>query len=165
MPRYINADALKKEIELLKVYVVFARQSGKDVLNGTLLEYRKAVLKIIDEQPPADVVPKSEVAKSIEKQQEIYNETIARLRRMGKHTHFDVIVALAEEIDHYRDKIRSIEEFITKHEGKWVPSDYPDEKYVCSVCGGACWYYDSEGEVAKSRYCPNCGAKMKGGAE
>ena len=50
-------------------------------------------------------------------------------------------------------------------EGEWIPSDIPQEKYVCSVCGGACWYYDYQGEVAKSRYCPNCGAKMKGGAE
>ena len=50
-------------------------------------------------------------------------------------------------------------------EGEWIPSDIPQEKYVCSVCGGACWYYDYQGDVAKSRYCPNCGAKMKGGAE
>ena len=47
-------------------------------------------------------------------------------------------------------------------EGEWVTSDIPQEKYVCSVCGGACWYYDYQGDVAKSRYCPNCGAKMKG---
>lgn len=50
-------------------------------------------------------------------------------------------------------------------EGEWIASNIPQEKYVCSVCGGACWYYDCQGEVAKSRYCPNCGAKMKGGAE
>lgn len=52
-----------------------------------------------------------------------------------------------------------------QREGEWLPSDIPQEKYVCSVCGGACWYYDYQGYVAKSRYCPNCGAKMKGGAE
>lgn len=46
-------------------------------------------------------------------------------------------------------------------EGEWVQSDIPQEKYVCSVCGGACWYYDYQGEVAKSRFCPNCGAKMR----
>lgn len=48
-------------------------------------------------------------------------------------------------------------------EGEWITSDIPQEKYVCSVCGGACWYYDYQGDVAKSRYCPNCGSKMKGG--
>ena len=52
-----------------------------------------------------------------EKQQEIYIETKARLRRMGKENPADVIVALAEEIDRYRDKIRSMEEFIAKKRG------------------------------------------------
>ena len=46
--------------------------------------------------------------------------------------------------------------------GKWEKSDIPNEKFRCSVCGGACWYYDYDCEVAKSRYCPNCGAKMDG---
>lgn len=46
--------------------------------------------------------------------------------------------------------------------GKWEKSEIPEEKYVCSVCGGACWYYDYQGELAKSRFCPNCGAKMDG---
>ena len=50
-------------------------------------------------------------------------------------------------------------------EGEWIESDIPQEKYVCSLCGGACWYYDYQGDVAKSRFCPNCGSKMKGGAE
>ena len=49
--------------------------------------------------------------------------------------------------------------------GRWIASEFPQEKYCCSACGGACWYYDYEGEVAKSRYCPNCGAKMDGGTE
>lgn len=44
--------------------------------------------------------------------------------------------------------------------GRWVKSDIPHEEYVCSECGGACWYYDYQAIVAKSRYCPNCGAKM-----
>jgi hypothetical protein len=52
-----------------------------------------------------------------------------------------------------------------QEEGEWEKSEIPGEEYVCSVCGGACWYYDVEGYVAKSRFCPNCGARMKGGAE
>lgn len=43
---------------------------------------------------------------------------------------------------------------------KWVKSEIPGEEYVCSLCGGACWYYDVEKSVAQSRFCPNCGAKM-----
>ena len=45
--------------------------------------------------------------------------------------------------------------------GHWRVSNIPNEKYVCSVCGGACWYYDYEGDVSKSPYCPNCGARME----
>jgi len=45
-------------------------------------------------------------------------------------------------------------------EGHWKESDIPNEKYVCSECGGACWYYDYQGNLGKSNYCPNCGAKM-----
>lgn len=45
---------------------------------------------------------------------------------------------------------------------RWEESEYRDEKYRCSACGGACWYYDYQGAVARSRFCPNCGAKMDG---
>ena len=55
----------------------------------------------------------------------------------------------------------AIEKFSERKTGQWVESDEPNEKYVCSECGGACWYYDYEGEVAKSKFCPNCGAKME----
>ena len=44
--------------------------------------------------------------------------------------------------------------------GYWKESDIPNEKYVCSECGGASWYYDYQADVVKSRFCPNCGAKM-----
>ena len=46
-----------------------------------------------------------------------------------------------------------------KH-GKWVESGIENEKYHCSECGGACWYYDCGENVGMSNYCPNCGAKM-----
>lgn len=46
-------------------------------------------------------------------------------------------------------------------QGRWIESEIENEKYVCSVCGGSCWYYDYQGDVAKSNYCPNCGAKME----
>lgn len=49
-----------------------------------------------------------------EKQQEIYMKTKARLRRAGIENPADVIVALTEEIDYYRAKIHSLEEFIAK---------------------------------------------------
>lgn len=47
--------------------------------------------------------------------------------------------------------------------GHWEPSEIPCERWVCSECGGGAWYYDVNGYVRKSKYCPNCGAKMDGG--
>ena len=48
---------------------------------------------------------------------------------------------------------------------EWLKSEIPNELYVCSNCGGACWSYDYERIIVKSRFCPNCGAKMKGESE
>lgn len=49
----------------------------------------------------------------------------------------------------------------TVKSGRWEKSDIPCEEYVCSECGGACWYYGYNGKLGKSRYCPNCGARME----
>lgn len=51
---------------------------------------------------------------------------------------------------------------LQEKKGKWVKSEIPNETYVCSVCGGACWYYDFMSVVKKSKFCPNCGADMRG---
>lgn len=40
--------------------------------------------------------------------------------------------------------------------GRWT------ENENCTICGGSAWYYDWEQKKSKSRYCPNCGAKMDG---
>lgn len=45
--------------------------------------------------------------------------------------------------------------------GQWIISTIPQEQYVCSQCGGACWYYDYMRELGKSKYCPSCGAYMR----
>ena len=103
---------------------------------------------------------------------------------MSKEKQIDIIIDLLTEFDEmgfaptvpcpdseayaikWRDEVtRALIGYRKQSEGEWEVSDIPDEKYVCSVCGGACWYYDYRGELAKSRYCPNCGAKMKGGGE
>lgn len=70
---------------------------------------------------------------------------------------YDFIV---RAVEHYK---QSREGGDCKKEGQWLESKIPDEKYVCSVCGGACWYYDYQRELGKSRYCPSCGAKMERG--
>jgi hypothetical protein len=53
-------------------------------------------------------------------------------------------------------------------EGEWenvynhdTPDGHLQRKTACSVCG-----YKPKGDIsAKTPYCPNCGAHMKGGAE
>ena len=51
---------------------------------------------------------------------------------------------------------------VERKRGEWIESDIPSELYVCSECGGACWSYDYTRQIVKSRYCPNCGADMRG---
>ena len=53
-------------------------------------------------------------------------------------------------------------EAVNPKRGKWLKSDIPCEEWKCSACGGGAWYYDVKGYVRKSKYCPNCGAYMKG---
>lgn len=60
MPRYIDADELKKQVDLVQVLVMGGRCQGKTLLNETMEIYKKGIFKKIDEQPTADVVPKSE---------------------------------------------------------------------------------------------------------
>ena len=55
------------------------------------------------------------------------------------------------------------------HKGKWIKKQVfnPElDRYVpiieCSVCGYEPYFGGSE---SKYNYCPNCGARMKGGAE
>ena len=76
----------------------------------------------------------------------------------------DILFMLYSDIKKEIEKQPIVDAVEVVH-GKWENSDIPHEKFCCSVCGGACWYYDYEGDVARSRYCPNCGAKMdlKGG--
>jgi hypothetical protein len=41
-------------------------------------------------------------------------------------------------------------------EGFWLKDDRPYGGYICSVCGDSTRFYTEN-------FCPNCGAKMKGG--
>lgn len=86
-------------------------------------------------------------------------EHLERLARCATHTvgeppfvmSLDDGIAVYEAIDIIQRPQRT---------GRWIDSSIPHEYYVCSECGGAAWYYDYGGEIAKSRYCPNCGAQM-----
>jgi len=47
-------------------------------------------------------------------------------------------------------------------QGEWVKDNSGDR--FCSECGKSALYHEI-GLLFESRFCPNCGAKMKGGAE
>lgn len=63
---------------------------------------------------------------------------------------------------------------LSEKKGEWIKiqsgdKDFP-ESIVCSVCGGENSYLDFgigtepiAKSFVKSKYCPNCGARMKGG--
>ena len=58
--RYIDAEELAEEINSLHVTITGGRLNGKAFFREIMEEYKKSILRIIDEQPTADVVPKSE---------------------------------------------------------------------------------------------------------
>ena len=64
MARYIDADELTAELKLLEMFITGMR-CGKTQLTEAVAEYKKSALRLIDEQPTADVAPKSEVAREI----------------------------------------------------------------------------------------------------
>jgi hypothetical protein len=49
-----------------------------------------------------------------------------------------------------------------QNEGEWIIGEF--ESPVCSACGKVSLKNGYE-EYVKSNFCPNCGARMKGGAE
>ena len=51
-------------------------------------------------------------------------------------------------------------------EGEWIDQyqgKYVNQLYKCSACGDTAFHDDKRWFL--THYCPNCGAKMKGGAE
>jgi hypothetical protein len=49
--------------------------------------------------------------------------------------------------------------------GEWQELDICAEDMYCSVCGAIAPVDCEKEEFYKSNFCPNCGAKMKGGDE
>lgn len=79
MPRYIDADALMEELRSLQVYVTGIR-CGKGYLSTIVREYQKSVLKIVHDQPDADVVPREEVEALKAELDDLKRDTLPKLR-------------------------------------------------------------------------------------
>ena len=114
------------------IYKVCLFEGNKDIFVKILDEINK--LSSIEQEPSGDLISRQAVIDACEQS-----------------------INILEAVDRIMD-LPSVEQ--EPKTGHWIESNIPNEKYVCSECGGACWYYDYQGDVAKSRYCPNCGAKM-----
>lgn len=71
MARYIDTDALAEELKVLSIFVT-GMLCGKTRLTEIVEEYKKSFLKLIDEQPTADVAPREEVHDDHHKQVTCY---------------------------------------------------------------------------------------------
>jgi DNA-directed RNA polymerase subunit RPC12/RpoP len=72
-------------------------------------------------------------------------------------------------VETYREWIESIPaaEVVEVVHGRWIRHVLKNANvpwgYDCSVCGE--WFVISEDTAERYHYCPNCGAKMDGGAD
>ena len=52
---------------------------------------------------------------------------------------------------------------VLRSEGEWIKSEDWEYDFNCSVCGNTAHKGDYGNYDDLSKFCPNCGAKMKGG--
>ena len=114
MARYIDADALTEELKLLSIYITGMR-CGKTYLHTVVEEYKKTFLKLIDEQPTADVVPRADfanekamgdmcaevIARQDKEIERLQNEANRYRRYYFRHDYDEMIVEVLEELDRF----------------------------------------------------------------
>ena len=74
----------------------------------------------------------------------------------------DIAKNIAEELYNEGYRKQSEGEWIAKKEMYRTPSA---KNYYCSICEKGAIFDSFMGTSRITKYCPNCGAKMKGGAE
>ena len=101
---------------------------------------------------------------------------------MSKEKQIDVIIDLLTEFDEmgfvptttvpnpeayaikWRDEMtKALIDYRKQSEGEWVVKNIFFAIYKCSICGAENLYKD--GHACLSKFCSECGARMKGGAE
>ena len=65
------------------------------------------------------------------------------------------------ELEYFKDRLL---DYRKQSEGEWIKQGYENIMTRCSKCGNRI-LWNNHGEMVFSNFCPNCGAKMKGGAE
>ena len=105
-----------------------------------------------------------------EQEKQLYIKTKERLRRLGKENPADVIVALAEEGEYYRDRIRELEDALLREQMKegtqflrLTPTieeadSFGDRLLCCPHCLGPETNYWAPG--TKPKHCQFCGQAL-----
>ena len=69
-----------------------------------------------------------------------------------------------DDIGEYRKLAEELFEDVPSAEavqGEWEKTKLKDDMWICSACGSPLMTDD----ISETHFCPNCGARMKGGAE
>ena len=104
-------------------------------------------IQALEERPQGDLISRSALKEATQK---LYEETPDGIVKFGIEKTYDLI-----------DNAPTVEP--ERPQGRWLHnSDRPDT-LICSVCncGWDMWHYESK----ELKYCPNCGADMRGGKE
>lgn len=146
------------------------REEAKKAMNGgrTLEELYEVAMKDIEAHPNNynDIFEGYEnnldkaVALIEWQKQEIESLTI-RMNAYGL-----AVKRLAEERGKYflHKENGEVVPLVKQSEGEWISNCQTDE-FICSLCGAIAPVDCLKEEFYKSKFCPNCGAKMKGGAK
>lgn len=92
------------------------------------------------------------------------NDLISRADAIKKLAEFyDYSIRMVDEVT---DLLNSLPSVSAERVGEWIwCGDKGDSRFMCSVCKSKENVPTCMGEPSVWVYCPNCGAKMKGGAE
>ena len=116
MARYIDADALTEELKLLSIYIT-GMPCGKIYLHTVVEEYKKTFLKLIEEQPTADVAPREDfanekamgdmcaevIARQDKEIERLQNEANRYRRYYFRHDYDEMIAEVLDKLDRFID--------------------------------------------------------------